>query len=120
MPRGSGSLNFSLHNFVVWLRQLMMDWYRQYRDGGARYSRLSSLDQQAMLDVLRQRRYTFFPMPPSFNYRETTMPISRASSHLDGGGVVVIHDHILDDSDVEQRAQIRRVAQRFADRVAGP
>ena len=117
MPRGSGSLNFSLHNFVVWLASQRE---RQYRDGGARYSRLSSLDQQAMLDVLRQRRYTFFPMPPSFNYRETTMPISRASSHLDGGGVVVIHDHILDDSDAEQRAQIRRVAQRFADRVAGP
>jgi hypothetical protein len=97
----------------------MMDWYHQFKSDHARYWRLSSQHQQAMLDVLRRerRRYSFFPMPATFNFREVTLPSSFASTHLDGGGVVVLHDHILGEP-ASQRAQIRAVASRFANSIS--
>ena len=96
-------------------RQLMMDWYNEFWSRTAHYKTFSSTDQQAMLRVLLDHRYSYFPLPSTYNFRTYTMPLSPNSNTFDQK-INVFHSHSL-KNEADTAAEIKSVARGFLGRV---
>lgn len=75
--------------------QLLRDWHSEYFANEEHYKQFSSTDQQAMLKVLMSKKYSFYPLPVLFNYREFTVPTSNSVPGAYGKDPFIVHSHSL-------------------------
>ena len=90
--------------------RLLRAWWREFDAHYDRYNTYTSKEQQALLEVFARSgaKYSFFPMPATFNLRPMTTGASPASPIALGGphAVHIYHHHLKPKTSA--RAKLRR------------